>query len=130
MNNKKNGNKFEEELAQKLFNEGYWVHRLTQNSAGQPADIIAVKYGHAYLIDAKDCESDTFPLSRIEENQRSSMGLWGQCGNKTGWFAIRMKGKIYMVSFFRIKQFENEKKSLNFSDLQENGLLLEDWVEI
>lgn len=129
MNNKKNGNKFEEEVAELLFRDGYWVHRLTQNSAGQPADIIAVRNGEAYLIDAKDCESDTFPLSRIEGNQRSSMDLWKQCGNGVGWLAIRMRGKIYMISLLRIKDIEIRKKSLSFSDLQENGLLFDDWME-
>lgn len=130
MNNRKNGNKFEEELAELFFRDGYWVHRLTQNSAGQPADIIVVRNGEAYLIDAKDCESDTFPLSRIEGNQRSSMDLWNQCGNGVGWFAIRMRGKIYMISLFRIKQVERMKKSLSFSDLENDGVLLEDWLEI
>lgn len=130
MTNKANGNKFEEELAQKLFNEGFWVHRLTQNSAGQPADIMAVKDGEAFLIDAKVCESDVFPFSRVEGNQRTAMELWKQCGNGTGWFAILMRGEIYMLSYNSILDFESLKeKSLNYADILRNGYRFYNWVD-
>lgn len=130
MTNKASGNKFEEELAQKLFNEGFWVHRLTQNSDGQPADVIAVKDGSAYLIDAKVCEGDIFPLSRVEGNQRTAMDLWRQCGNDTGWFAILMRGEIQMLSYNAILDFESLKeKSLSYSDILKNGYRFYNWVD-
>jgi archaeal holliday junction resolvase (hjc) len=129
MTNKASGNKFEEELAQKLFNEGFWVHRLTQNSAGQPADIIAVKDGLAYLIDAKVCEGDIFPFSRVEGNQRTAMALWEQCGNGTGWFAILIRGGIQMIPYNAIAEIESMgEKSLSYADLLDHGYSLYDWL--
>ena len=53
MSNKKIGNGFEAEFCEKLFQNGYWVHNLAQNAAGQPADVIAVRNGVAFLIDSK-----------------------------------------------------------------------------
>ena len=67
--NKKIGNDFEQDLCEKLSEYGFWTHNLTMNKAGQPADIVAVKNKIAYLIDAKVCSNDIFPLSRVEENQ-------------------------------------------------------------
>lgn len=129
MTNKASGNKFEEELAQKLFNEGFWVHRLTQNAAGQPADIIAVKDGLAYLIDAKVCEGDIFPFSRVEGNQRTAMALWEQCGNGAGWFAVQMRGLVFMVSLVAILEIESlNEKSLSYADLLDHGYSLYDWL--
>ena len=51
MSNKKIGNGFETEFCEKLFQNGYWVHNIAQNAAGQPADVIAVRNGVAFLID-------------------------------------------------------------------------------
>ena len=78
--NKKLGNGFETEFCEILSAHGFWVHNMAQNQAGQPADVIAVKSGHAYLIDCKVCSSKSFPLSRVEENQELSMELWKSCG--------------------------------------------------
>ena len=38
--NRSVGGRFEQELARKLADAGFWVHVLQQNKAGQPADII------------------------------------------------------------------------------------------
>ena len=48
--NKKLGNLFEREFCEILAQHGFWVHNLTQNANGQPADIIAVRNGQAYLV--------------------------------------------------------------------------------
>ena len=53
MSNKKLGNSFEAELCEILSQHGFWAHNLAQNAAGQPADVIAVKDGEAFLIDCK-----------------------------------------------------------------------------
>ena len=58
MSNKKLGNSFESELCEILSMYGFWCHNLAQNSAGQPADVIAVRNGKAYLIDCKVCSTD------------------------------------------------------------------------
>lgn len=88
MNNKSAGTAFEREFAELLAEKGFWVHRLQDNQNGQPFDIIAVKNGRAYAFDCKDCAGRSFPLSRIEENQRMAMERWEECGNGTGYFAV------------------------------------------
>ena len=99
-NNKKNGNHFEEEFCELLALHGFWAHNMAQNQVGQPADVIAVKNGIPVLIDCKECETNRFPLSRIEGNQEGAMTLWEQTGNEHCYFAMKLKdGRIYMVSF-------------------------------
>ena len=99
-NNKKNGNHFEEEFCELLALHGFWEHNMAQNQVGQPADVIAVKNGIPVLIDCKECETNRFPLSRIEGNQEGAMTLWEQTGNEHCYFAMKLKdGRIYMVSF-------------------------------
>ena len=96
MTNKKLGNSFEAEFCEVLAGSGYWVHNLAQNQAGQPADVIAVKDGKAYLIDCKVCSTAAgFKFSRIEDNQELSMQLWETCGNGTGWFALKLYGCLF-----------------------------------
>ena len=72
-NNKKNGNHFEEEFCELLALHGFWAHNMAQNQVGQPADVIAVKNGIPVLIDCKECETNRFPLSRIEGNQEGAI---------------------------------------------------------
>ena len=37
--NRKLGNTFEAEFCEALYAEGFWVHNMAQNQAGQPADV-------------------------------------------------------------------------------------------
>lgn len=100
MSNKKDGSAFEREFAEKLSANGYWVHLLRDNQNGQPFDLIAVRDGKAYAIDCKDCTSEKFPLSRIEENQKTAMGLWMECGNNEPMFALRFPSqKIRLLKY-------------------------------
>ena len=132
MTNKKLGNDFESELCEKLSKEGFWVHNFTQNSAGQPADIIAVKNEMAFLIDAKVCSDNKFPLSRIEENQKNSMELWHDCKNGTGWFAFLIENEVFMMAYTNIEKIKAEpfKSTLTLSDIVESGMTFEKWVQI
>jgi recombination protein U len=132
MTNKKLGNDFESELCEMLFKEGFWVHNFAQNQSGQPADIIAVKNGQAFLIDAKVCSDNKFPLSRIEENQKNSMELWKSCRNGIGWFALKIGDEAFMIAYSNIKKVETEdnKSSLTLSDIVERGMTLRKWVEM
>ena len=99
MSNKKLGNDFESQFCEILFEQGFWCHNLAQNQVGQPADVIAVRNGKAYLIDCKVCVNDTFPFSRIESNQHTAMTLWKQSGNDYGWFALQLSNKeVYMIA--------------------------------
>lgn len=110
MNNKRQGTAFEKEFAGLLSEHGFWVHRLKDNENGQPFDLIAARDGKTYVIDCKDCGSERFRLSRVEENQSSAMRLWEGTGNKPGLFAIRNRktGDICMVTR---KYLEDRKDS-------------------
>lgn len=131
MTNKKLGNAFEFELSAILSNRGFWVHLLSQNSAGQPADVITARKGRAYLIDCKVCSTAKgFALSRIEENQDLSMTLWNECGNGQGWFAFKLPtGKIYMLSHFVIMAWKRTHSHLSPEEIHEMGIPIEKWVK-
>ena len=131
MSNKKLGNSFEMELCEILSSKGFWVHPMTQDNSGQPADIIAVRNKTSYLIDAKVCSLNRFLLSRVEENQDLAMRLWHDCGNGTGWFALRMDygDEIYMLSYYVIKAYMYKQSSLSAKEIAEIGIPIEKWVK-
>ena len=130
MVNKQLGNALERKVCNFLYCMGYWSHNFVQGPAGQPADIIAVRNYHAYLIDAKVCSNSTFPLTRREANQITAMDLWEKCGNGSGWFACELPdGEVYMLSATRIKRYFDEgKKTLNEKDIRE-GVRIRKWAE-
>lgn len=131
VSNKKLGNDFEREFCEILSKKGYWVHNFANRAAGQPMDVIAVKYGAAYLIDCKVCLNNRFTLSRVEDNQRRSNSRWFECGNGVGWIAVKVNNAILMLSMVYLDMvYATEgKKSLNLNALLENGLLLDEWLE-
>lgn len=129
MNNKKLGSGFEQALCETLSKHGFWCHLLNANKAGQPADIIAVKNGKAYLIDAKVCTNGTFPLSRVEENQDLAMELWKECGNGEGWFALEVDGNVYMICHYVIKAYKSQQKTLSKKVIFDLGIPFEKWVK-
>lgn len=129
MINKKLGNDFEQELCEILADAGYWTHNFANRKNGQPADIIAVKNGKSYLIDAKVCMYEVFPFRRIEENQHLSMDMWIECGNVTPYFALKARNEIYMVSYEFIKELAKQgKKQLNLEDMNKYGTRLATWL--
>jgi Holliday junction resolvase len=128
--NKKLGNDFEQELCQILAGAGYWVHNFANRKNGQPADIIAVKNGKAYLIDAKECTREIFPLKRMEYNQELSMGLWIECGNIEPYFALKARNEIYMVDYTTVMDLIRKgKKQLNLEDMNKYGTRLATWLK-
>lgn len=124
------GQRFETELCEKLSKYGWWVHNMAQNQDGQPADIIAVKNGKAVLIDAKVCQNDKFPLSRIEPNQESAMTLWEDCGNDYPYFALKLSdGDIYIIRFsFLMMEEKSGRKVLNEDDIRWH-ITFQEWIE-
>lgn len=129
MNNRKLGNTFEQDLCDLLYEHGYWAKNLKQDSAGQPADIIAVKNGKAYLIDAKVCSDGKFPLSRVEENQDLAMTFWKECGNGEGWFALKLKDEtVVFIPHCTMIALSYEKSELNLKDIMDYGITLENWL--
>lgn len=130
MTNKKLGNDFEQEFAELMFQHGFWVHRLTMNASGQPADIIAVKRGHALLIDCKVCSGKGFPLSRIEENQHLSMTVWAKHLNGHGWFAMKLNtGEIVMITYEMLMVLSETCSVVNNDLLRQYGKPFERWVK-
>ena len=130
MSNKKLGNDFENRFVEILSQEGYWCHLFTQNQVGQPADVIAVRNGKAYLIDCKVCINDTFPFSRIESNQHTAMTLWKQSGNDYGWFALQLSNKdIYMIDHEWMIALSLNQSSINRDLITHYGLPLGMWIE-
>lgn len=127
--NKKVGNSFETEFCEYLSHFGFWVHNMAQNASGQPADVIAVRSGDAFLIDCKVCSHDVFNLSRIEENQTLAMETWEECGNDVGWFALKFREKTYMISLPALQQFSYRKSVVRPADAECIGFELERWVE-
>ena len=131
MNNKKIGNRFEQELCDKLYDSGFWSHLLNANKAGQPADIIAVRNKHAHIIDCKVCSDNTFALSRIEENQDTAMDLWRECGNEIGWFALKLdefSTDIYFISHFVMRVYRKKQSYLSDKEIIELGIPFDKWV--
>lgn len=130
MSNRATGNQAEQEFCKALASHGFWVHNMAQNKAGQPADVIAVRDGEAYLIDVKDCSTEKgFEFSRIEPNQQSAMVKWELCGNNQALFALRYDWLWYIVTYDRIRlMMIKGKKSLTPEDILYDCSLLEKWV--
>lgn len=129
MSNKSDGNAFERSFAGKLKEYGFWVHLLQQNSAGQPADIIAVRDGNAYLIDCKVCALDRFLFSRMEDNQCDAMDFWNQCGNNPCYFALLTSdGEIYMADYDVLSTARSlGDKSWNLDEIKRHCSTLDEW---
>lgn len=128
MSNKKLGNQFESEFCEILAEHGFWVHNLAQNAAGQPADVIAVKEGEAYLIDCKVCSQGKFTYDRIEDNQELSMELWYDCGNGNGLFALKFDTGIYMVDRESLRNCSHHHTAMTAALADAYGESLEKWL--
>lgn len=128
MSNKSNGTAFERKFAELLSGEGFWVHCLKDNVNGQPFDVIAAKNGKTYVFDCKDCQTDRFALSRIEENQHNAMRLWAETGNQKGMFAVKFSGGIYLLQHCALEiLLENGVKSISELEARRYGRTLEQW---
>lgn len=130
--NKKLGNRYENKVANYLAEKGFWVHILQQNKSGQPADLIVVnKKGIAFLIDCKECSTQGFYLSRLEENQDLAMTKFREVSGNTGWFAIGFKNIDYMVSHLDLKAIKDMGYTkLLQPNLKKGTITLEMWAEI
>lgn len=129
MNNKALGNIFERNFVKGLADSGFWVHRLAQTNVGQPADVIAVRNGQAYLIDCKVCSSRGFRLTRIEPNQETAMKLWQAKGNNDCWFALYIAKEVRMLRFTKAMLLKLGQSSLNADEIKSYTISLEDWLE-
>lgn len=129
MSNRSVGTGFESDLCESLSGYGFWAHNMAQNAQGQPFDVIAARNGVSYPIDCKDCESNRFPFSRIEQNQSSAMHLWKMTGNGEGWFALRLpNASVWFLPLTLLENLSLIKKSLSEKDIKKYGIPLGEWV--
>jgi Holliday junction resolvase len=131
MNNKLLGTRYEEKVAQILYDHGYWVTLLTASRTGQPADIIAIKGTEVALIDAKFCARDRFELRRVEPNQIRAMSLLEKRSEHTALatFVLGFSTGNYIVSWERISELISQGvKSINLADCEEL-ITLEEWAK-
>lgn len=129
MSNRSNGLSFENQFCEVLSDNGFWVLHIPQVAAGQPADVIAVKKNHAYLIDCKQCSNGAFQLSRVEPNQSSAMSMFRACGNADAWFALHVNSQIYMVSFADVMMYKYAKSVMTLLDITSVGVPLDRWLK-
>ena len=125
--NRSVGGRFEQELARKLADAGFWVHVLQQNKAGQPADIIVATGDYHTLIDCKDVRSgNSFRLSRVEENQKHAMWRFQKLADHFCWFAVQFSdGEVYMLRYdFVAKLIHDGESSISRKTMDE---LIDDW---
>lgn len=108
LNNKKRGSAFENDFKKLLHQNGFWSHKLVENENGAPFDIIAVKDGCTYAFDCKECGTDRFPVSRVEDNQITGMSGIEKVGVET-YFVFRNRQATHIVS------------ARHLFDLMENG---------
>ena len=131
MSNKSTGTKFEKEFAAALADHWFWVHLFQDNKNGQPCDVIACRNGNTYLFDCKDCQTDYFQVSRMEENQYNAMHLFELTGNSRGKFAVRFSPEeIYLVDYWQVKALKDQGvKKLSRKDCKIYGTEFSVWLE-
>ena len=76
----------------------------------------------AFIIDAKDCKSGRFPLTRVEENQFLSMSRWLERTQHEAFFALQLPDEedVYFIPFKTICNcLDNNVRSLNSEAIKE-----------
>lgn len=120
--NKKSGTEFETVFRKILRGNGFWSHKLVENENGAPFDIIAIKNGQAYAFDCKECSSDRFPLSRVEDNQITGMRKIQEAGARA-YFVFSYQNEMYVALanhiFSLIKSGEKSTKVIDYRPLKE-----------
>ena len=129
--NRSNGGRFEQRMAEILALNGYWAHCMVQSKAGQPADIVAVKGGYHTLIDCKVISDNKgFPFERIEENQRLAMKMFKERCGESGWFALQLPDNtiwMYSMSWFD-RAMKAGKTRVTEDDIRKCPWPLERWL--
>lgn len=129
--NRSNGGRFEQELSHILADNGFWVHVMQQNQAGQPADIIAVKGRYHTLIDCKVISDNKgFPFERVEDNQRLAMRMFQRKGGELCYFALKLPDEsIWLVSLERIETLRGRgQKRLTTEQIHNSTWSLQAWL--
>ena len=130
--NRSSGSRFEQELSHLLAENGFWVHVMQQNKAGQPADIIAVRCKFHTLIDCKVIsDNNGFPFERVEENQKYAMRMFQRKCGELCYFALKTPDdEIHLVSLERIETLKSRgRKRLTEKDIRDQTWSLEKWLD-
>lgn len=131
--NRSVGTRFEAELCEILAQHGFWAHNMQQNSAGQPADIIAVRGAFHTLIDCKHVADDKgFPFSEIRENQRSAMKMFQKKCHEFCYFAFKLSDDtIWLITLERMDTLAGRGKTRLTDDEIRGGQAwsLEAWLD-
>ena len=131
--NRSIGNRFEAELCEILAQHGFWAHNMQQNSAGQPADIIAIRGAFHTLIDCKHIADDKgFPFSEIRENQRSAMKMFQKKCHEFCYFAFKLPDDtIWLITLERMDTLAGRGKTRLTDDEIRGGQAwsLEAWLD-
>lgn len=125
------GGKFEQELAERLADGGFWVHVMQQNKAGQPADIIAIKGHYHTLIDCKVVSDNKgFSFDRVEENQKLAMRMFQKKGQELCWFALKLPDEtIWMIGLERIEMLRNRgNRRITDNDIRTKTWPIDKWL--
>lgn len=130
--NRSIGTRFEAELCEILGKNGFWAHNMQQNSAGQPADIIAIRGAYHVLIDCKHIAGDKgFPFSQIRDNQREAMKMFQRRCGQLCYFAFKLPDDtIWLVTLERMDTLANRGKTrLTDEEIRTQTWSLESWLE-
>lgn len=128
------GDDTEKDIAKFFRGLGYWVFIIPKKIGGQPFDIIASKNNVSWFVDAKHLEENkaSFPFSRIEPNQETSMNYARTFANITNvGFVIKWERDNSRLFFLNYEQFINFKKngvkSVKISDLQDLERMIKEY---
>ena len=117
--------RFQREICKMLSEHGFWAYETINKKSGQPVDVIAVKSDIGYIIECKVTKSNRFPLSRVEDNQITSIQLFNKCGCTESWFAFFFAKHPDNVLFVRagkiIALVESGAKSTTYDELKDMG---------
>lgn len=131
-------------IAKHIFKKGYWVYDTPKGVGGQPVDLIIAKGDTIWLLDAKHLElyDKSFPFSRVEPNQRTSMRMAKIHANiKNLGFIIYWEdsdnilnlpseaeidpNRLFFLSYDKLIELENEGlKSVKLENLSKLGEIL------
>ena len=129
MSNKAIGNKLEEDVCQVFGMYHWWCTNLAQGRTGQPADIIACKYGESVLLDAKHCQAKYFDTRRMETNQIYSMTRWLEAYNGYCGFVLEFSscpGVYWVVPFVYLHSRIPHRVSMD--EVMQHGEMLEVFI--
>ena len=98
-----NWSKFERDVCSFYFEHGYWAHRIARDERGaQPFDVIAIRGNYVVAVDCKVCSRKSFPLARVEDNQRLAMQIMTERTNAFVAFLCYFEGKVYVLPFIEV----------------------------